>query len=159
MIIVLFPSITWPAVAQEHSGVPRVVDGNTIIIDFRYIRLHGIEAPDAEQLCGINGKNWRCGWEATNALARIVGKHWVTCHEIHLNKRGVIDANCFAGNILNINGWMVRNGWATARNQTDKRFRQLETLARQEKIGIWRTKYKNNEHLRSSTFKSNLQLR
>ena len=157
--IFLFTGITSPALPQEYSGVPRIIDGNTLIIDFNRIRLHGIEAPNAEQLCQIKGKNWRCGWEATNALARIIGRHWVTCKEIGFNRGDIVDATCLAGDILDINAWMVRNGWATARNRTDGRLQKLEALARQDQIGIWRIKYKNNEHLRSSNFESNLMLR
>ena len=159
VIVILIVSLAWPAAAQEHSGVPRVVDGNTIIINFQNIRLYGIEAPNAEQLCEIDGESWLCGWEATNALAHIVGRHWVSCRQNHLNEGGVVDATCFAGNVLNVNAWMVRNGWATAQNQTNTRFLQLEILARQEQIGIWRTKYKNTEHLRHSINESTIQVR
>jgi len=159
VVVILVVSLAWPAVAQEHSGIPRVVDGNTIIINFQIIRLHGIEAPNAEQLCEIDGESWLCGWEATNALAHIVGRHWVSCRQNRLNEGGVVGATCFAGNVLNINAWMVRNGWATAQNQTNTRFLQLEILARQEQIGIWRTKYKNTEHLRHSINESTIQVR
>ena len=159
VVVIFVVSLAWPAVAQEHSGIPRVVDGNTIIIDFKSIRLHGIEAPNAEQLCEIDGENWLCGWEATNALAHIVGRHWVSCRQNRLNEGGIVDATCFAGNVLNINACMVRNGWATAQNQTNTPFLQLETLARQEQIGIWRTKYKNTEHLRHSINDSTIQAR
>ena len=159
VVVILVVSLAWPAVAQEHSGIPRVVDGNTIIINFQIIRLHGIEAPNAEQLCEIDGESWLCGWEATNALAHIMGRHWVSCRQNRLNEGGVVDATCFAGNVLNINAWMVRNGWATAQNQTNTRFLQLEILARQEQIGIWRTKYKNTEHLRHSINESTIQVR
>ena len=159
IIVLLIVSLAWPAAAQEHSGIPRVVDGNTIIINFQNIRLHGIEAPDAEQLCEIDGKSWLCGWEATNALAHIVGRHWVSCRQNGLNEGDVVDAICFAGNVLNINAWMVRNGWATAQNDTDTRFLQLEKLAQEEQIGIWRTKYKNTEHLRHSINESTSQVR
>ena len=159
VVVILVVSLAWPAVAQEHSGIPRVVDGNTIIINFLNIRLHGIEAPNAEQLCEIDGESWLCGWEATNALAHIVGRHWVSCRQNRLNEGDVVGATCFAGNVLNINAWMVRNGWATAQNQTNTRFLQLEILARQEQIGIWRTKYKNTEHLRHSINESTIQVR
>ena len=159
VVVFLVVSLALPAAAQEHSGIPRVVDGNTMIINFQNIRLHGIEAPNAEQLCEIDGESWLCGWEATNALAHIVGRHWVSCRQNRLNEGGVVDAICFAGNVLNINAWMVRNGWATAQNQTNTRLLQLEILARQEQIGIWRTKYKNTEHLRHSINESTIQVR
>ena len=159
IIVLLIVSLAWPAAAHEDSGIPRVVDGNTIIINFQNIRLHGIEAPNAGQLCEIDGKSWLCGWEATNALAHIVGRHWVSCRQNGLNEGDVVDAICFAGNVLNINAWMVRNGWATAQNDTDTRFLQLEKLAQEEQIGIWRTKYKNTEHLRHSINDSTIQAR
>ena len=159
VIVILIVRLAWPAAAQEHSGVPRVVDGNTLIINFQIIRLHGIEAPNAKQLCKIDGESWLCGWEATNALAHIVGRHWVSCRQNRLNEGGVVGATCFAGNVLNINAWMVRNGWATAQKQTNTRFLQLEIIARQEQIGIWRTKYKNTEHLRHSINESTIQVR
>ena len=159
VIIILNLSLAWPAAAQEHSGIPRVVDGNTIIINFQKIRLHGIEAPNAEQLCEIDGKSWLCGWEATNALAHIVGRHWVSCRQKRLNEGKIVDATCFAGDVLNINAWMVRNGWATAQSQTNTRFLQLEKLAQQEQIGIWRTKYKNTEYLRQSINENTIHAR
>ena len=159
VVVILVVSLAWPATAQEHSGIPRVVDANTIIINFQKIRLHGIEAPNAEQLCEIDGESWLCGWEATNALAHIVGRHWVSCRQVRLNEGYVVDATCFAGNVLHINAWMVRNGWATAQDETNTRFLQLEILARQEQIGISRTKYKNTEHLRHSINDSTIQAR
>ena len=127
----------WPAVAQDYSGVPHVVDGNTIIINYQRIRLHGIKAPDAGQTCGLDDKILLCGREATNALANIVGRHWVTCRKHRLTEFGNVDATCFAGEVLNLNAWMVRNGWATAQNQSNPELLQLETLARQERMGIW----------------------
>jgi len=148
-----------PVIAEEFSGVPRVIDGNTIIINFQHIHLYGIKAPHVGQLCEIDGSTWRCGWEATNALAHIVGRHWVTCKRMGSFKKEVIDATCLAGDILNINAWMVRNGWATARHQSDSQLRKLEALAQQEQIGIWRTKYENSEHLNRSNNKKAVQLR
>ena len=157
-IIILISTIK-PVAAQEYTGVPRVIDGNTIIINFQYFHLHGIEAPHVEQLCEIDGSTWRCGWEASNALAHIVGRHWVTCQKIGSNKQEIIDATCLAGDILNLNAWMVRNGWATARRQANNQLKRLEALARQEQIGIWRTKYENTEHLGRSENEKAVHLR
>ena len=55
------------------TGIPRIIDGDTIRIGNTRIRLHGSDAPEARQTCTVGGKEWRCGQEATNALARIVG--------------------------------------------------------------------------------------
>ena len=45
VVVILVVSLAWPAVAQEHSGIPRVVDGNTIIINFQNIRLRHYPSP------------------------------------------------------------------------------------------------------------------
>ena len=33
------------------------------------IRLHGIDAPEAKQLCQVKGEAWRCGEAATETLS------------------------------------------------------------------------------------------
>ena len=83
----------------------------------------------------------------------------MTCQEIGSSKKEVIDATCLAGNILNINALMVRNGWATARHQSNTQLKRLEALARQEKIGIWRVRYDNTEHLDRYKIEDAVQLR
>jgi endonuclease YncB( thermonuclease family) len=53
------------------SGVPRIIDGDTIRIGNTRIRLHGIDAPEARQTCTIaDGTEWRCGQEATNGIGQ-----------------------------------------------------------------------------------------
>ena len=95
------------------TGIPKITDGDTIRIGGTRIRLHGIDAPEAKQTCTADGKKWRCGWEATNALANVVGKHWVTCSKRDVDRYGRVVALCRAGPI-NLNAWMVGNGWAVA---------------------------------------------
>jgi len=137
LTIILTIVLLGPAIAQEKSGVPQVIDGNTIIIDYQRIFLQGIKAPKAKQTCNLNGKIWLCGWEAANALSNIVGHHWITCISHGLLKDGDISATCFAGNELNLNEWMVRNGWAEAKNPANTTLFNLENKARRERKGIW----------------------
>jgi endonuclease YncB( thermonuclease family) len=40
-----------PAFAGEVSGVPRIVDGDTIEIGQVKVRLSGIDAPETDQIC------------------------------------------------------------------------------------------------------------
>ena len=37
--------------AAERSGIPRVVDGDTLTIGATKIRLQGIDAPETDQVC------------------------------------------------------------------------------------------------------------
>jgi endonuclease YncB( thermonuclease family) len=63
------------------SGKPQIIDGDTIDIGGQRIRLHGMAAPESVQACEANGKSWRCGQDATRALANIIGRTWVTRQE------------------------------------------------------------------------------
>ena len=93
------------------SGVPRIIDGDTIRIGNTRIRLHGIDAPEARQTCTIaDGTEWRCGQEATNALVRIVGERQVSCSQRDTDRYGRIVAVCRAGSVDLTPGWLARAG-------------------------------------------------
>jgi endonuclease YncB( thermonuclease family) len=68
--IFLSPSL---ANAQDLVGRASVIDGDTIEIHGQRIRLHGIDAPESRQLCEKNGQEYRCGQQASLALADMVG--------------------------------------------------------------------------------------
>jgi endonuclease YncB( thermonuclease family) len=70
----------WPTQAAEFSGVPRVVDGDTLAIGETKIRLEGIDAPETDQIClNENGVRWTCGIDARNQLAARVAGREVKC--------------------------------------------------------------------------------
>ena len=52
-----------PALADV-TGVVSVINGDTIGVHGRRIRLHGIDAPESRQLCRRDGKPWQCGKDA-----------------------------------------------------------------------------------------------
>ena len=57
-----------PAQAADISGVPRVADGDTLVVRDIKIRLEGIDAPETDQIClDRNAKKWRCGYVITSA--------------------------------------------------------------------------------------------
>jgi endonuclease YncB( thermonuclease family) len=118
-------------------GIPKITDGDTIRIGNIRIRLHGIDAPEFKQTCTSRDKEWRCGWEATNALANIVGKHWVTCSKRDVDRYRRVVAVCRAGPI-DLNAWMVRNGWAVAYRKYSMDYVRDELYAKAAKKGIWR---------------------
>ena len=47
-----------------------MTDGDTVRLAGERVRLHGIDAPESKQTCVAGGRRWRCGSEATRALAR-----------------------------------------------------------------------------------------
>jgi endonuclease YncB( thermonuclease family) len=70
-----------PASTQEElAGVASVTDGDTIEIHGQRIRPHGIDAPENSQLCvRPTGEHWRCGEQASFALADLIGRSIVSC--------------------------------------------------------------------------------
>jgi len=124
------------------TGIPKVTDGDSIRIGNTRVRLFGIDAPEANQNCTFRGIEWLCGWEATNALANIVGKHWVTCIQRDIDRYGRVVAVCTTGPI-DLSAWMVVNGWARAYRRYSADYVKDEEKAQNAKRGIWRGDFVN----------------
>jgi endonuclease YncB( thermonuclease family) len=57
------------AQAEEISGVPRVIDGDTLAIGSIKVRLEGIDAPETDQVCfNAKGAHRTCGIDARDQL-------------------------------------------------------------------------------------------
>ena len=121
-------------------GVASVIDGDTIEIHGQRIRLHGIDAPEASQLCELGGKPWRCGQASANALAEYIGGRTVTCEPRARDRYGRLVAACSVGG-ASISAWMVREGWAVAYRRYSQDFVADEAAARAAKRGIWRSAF------------------
>jgi endonuclease YncB( thermonuclease family) len=141
LVIVLSAVFVWvsPAFADV-SGKPRIIDGDTIDIAGQRIRLHGMDAPEAGQVCEAEGKYWRCGQEATWALANIIGRTWVTCMERDKDRYGRIVAVCKVGGPrgLDVGSRMVAEGWALAYRKYSKDYVGAEDAAKEASTGLWR---------------------
>ena len=122
------------------TGVPKIIDGDTIRIGNTRIRLHGIDAPEAKQTCTVGGKEWRCGWESTNALVGIIGENWVSCSQRDVDRYGRIVAVCRVGHI-NLNAWMVAKGWAIAYRRFSVDYVRDEGEAKKAGKGMWRGEF------------------
>jgi endonuclease YncB( thermonuclease family) len=133
-----FAAISSASTTQEGlTGVASVVDGDTIEIHGRRIRLHGIDAPESSQLCvRPTGERWRCGQQASVALADRIERATVSCQPRDRDRYDRIVAICFKGN-EDLNRWMVASGWAVAFRRYSKDYVADEDVARRSRANIW----------------------
>jgi endonuclease YncB( thermonuclease family) len=120
------------------EGRASVIDGDTLDIHGIRIRLHGVDAPEAAQMCSDAGNRpVRCGTLAARALADKIGTAPLSCTPLDRDQYGRTVARCLSGG-ENINAWLVENGWAVAYRAYSRDYVGQEDAARQAKRGIWK---------------------
>ena len=136
--------------AGDIVGRATVTDGDTIRIHEHRIRLHGIDAPESGQTCqDAAGRDYRCGQKATLALSEKIGQQSVSCDERDVDRYGRIVAVCFAGGV-DLNGWLVQQGWAIAYTRYSRDYVGVEAEARAGRRGLWAGQFTRPEDWRRS---------
>ena len=132
--------------ASEIIGIPKVVDGDTIHIKSYKIRLEGIDAPEMKQKCKkpflqimfFNfQKDYDCGLISKKKLIQKIGNKPVKCILLGKDRYKRYLAKCLKDS-LDLNRWMVRNGYAVAYRKYSKLYILDENFAKQEKLGLWK---------------------
>lgn len=131
-----------PATAQNIiMGQATVIDGDTIEIHGQRIRLDGIDAPESNQRCYIDGKPYRCGQEAAFALADFIGRRTVKCEETSRDRYRRIVARCTVDG-TSLASWMVMGGHALDWPRYSKgAFAKAQEAAKRDRAGIWRGQF------------------
>ena len=119
------------------TGSARVIDGDTLDVGGVRIRLHGIDAPESGQSCRAGGNRWSCGREATRALAGRIGGRPIACQERDRDRYERVVAVSRASG-MDLNAWMVAEGWAFAYRRYSKAYDGEESAARAARRGVWR---------------------
>lgn len=127
-----------PAAAEETLiGRARVVDGDTLEIEGRHIRLHGIDALESRQSCRtFAGEEWPCGQQAALRLATYIGDAPIRCEARGRDRNRRTIAVCWRGS-QDLGGWLVANGWALAFRRYSQDYVADEDRARDARQGIW----------------------
>lgn len=129
---------------QEHmtpvtpvAGPARVIDGDTLVIGERSIRLLGIDAPERDQTCqDAAGQTWHCGRDARLGLATRVARQQVSCHVAGRDSYGRDLARCATGG-TDLAEWLVREGWAIPAGDEGGRYSATGREAEASRTGIW----------------------
>lgn len=125
------------AAAPGLVGVGSVIDGDTLEIHDRRVRLVGIDAPESSQLCtDAAGRPYRCGQVAALALADRIGRQTVACAVSGEDRYGRALGSCEAGGV-DLNRWLVREGLAVAYRRYATTYVPEEEGARAAGRGLW----------------------
>ena len=126
-------------VEQDWRAAPaevRVVDGDTLRLSDRIVRLRGLDAPPRGEACrDAGGRDFDCGAGSAEALSRLVAGRGVACRVRGRDGFGRGLGRCsVAGEGLELNGALVSAGWARAE---EPELRGLEEAARAGGRGLW----------------------
>jgi endonuclease YncB( thermonuclease family) len=118
-------------------GQAWIVDGDSIRLAGRSIRLDGIDAPEWDQTClDAAGHTWRCGQAASRALRERIRGQTVSCRPRALDRYGRTIAQCALADGSDLNAWMVREGFAIASGFSGT-YAAEQAEAKAAKRGIW----------------------
>ena len=123
----------------------KVVDGDSLEMGERRIRINGIDAPEYNQPCwDKDNVQYDCGAEATAFMKSLVAKGEVRCEFVHrdIYKREL--SVCYVGD-LEINREMVRQGWAVSYDFGGPGYPEEEKEAKAAKRGIWQGRFMKPE--------------
>jgi endonuclease YncB( thermonuclease family) len=141
-LLIAFAALALASAAHGETvaGLARVIDGDTINIDGRSIRLFGIDAPEADQTCILDGKRWACGTASTDELSGVIGDQPVECVGDESDTYGRLLAVCQAGR-YNLNRTMVQYGWAVAFRRYSDAYVDDEIRAKGRNQGLWKSTF------------------
>ena len=140
LILTSLVFITNFANSKTILGKAKIIDGDTIHIKSNKIRLHGIDAPETKQTCKIDNQDWYCGKQSTKELKNLIKNQKVECNVNDVDRYNRYVAICYV-NEININKWMVKNGWAIAYRYYSKDYIVEEKYADDNKLGIWKSEF------------------
>lgn len=136
LISLMFLTIFVVSDVQAITGIPTVIDGDTIEIHKQRIRLNGVDAFESSQKCELNQKIYLCGNRSANYLSDLIAGRTVSCKISGKDRYRRLLGVCFTGT-TNLNREMVRAGWALAFVRYSKEYIRDEYQARLEANGAW----------------------
>ena len=144
--------------SDEVIGKAIVVDGDTLKINKKKIRLFGIDAPEIKQICKKNyfsflyfkfQKNYKCGLVSQQKLKILIKGNNIKCISNGKDKYKRFLSICFVKK-KDINAWLVKSGYAIAYKKYSKKYISDEKYARRNKLGLWSGSFQEPEKWRKN---------
>ena len=148
LILIITFFLTQTLNGSEIYGIPKIIDGDTVHINNKKIRFEGIDAPEIKQQCKKNflqisifigfqfSKNYSCGVTSRTKLINKIDNSKIKCITSSQDRYKRYLATCYK-NKINLNKWMVRNGYAVAYKKYSKEYIRDEEFAKENKRGMW----------------------
>jgi endonuclease YncB( thermonuclease family) len=128
LLAILVPRWAAPAL----TGGAIAIDGDSLRLNDRELRLAGIDAPELHQKCERNGQAYPCGREALSALVVKLRQGQLSCRVIDVDRYGRDVAQCTLDG-RDLNADLVREGVALAYGH----YEAQEAEARSARRGLW----------------------
>lgn len=117
-------------------GTAEALDGDTLAFGPVRVRLHGVDAPEGDQTCRLEGEEWDCAGAATERLAALVEGREIECLVRDVDRYGRLVAACYAGG-ADVGEALVRDGLAWAYRHYSLDYVAAERAAKAARRGIW----------------------
>jgi endonuclease YncB( thermonuclease family) len=131
---------------ERIAGNAFAIDGDTLVVDGRRVRLRGLDAPELDQTCHRGAISYRCGEEARAALRALVERETVTCMTSGRDRFERALGTCSVRG-QDIGAAMVRRGLAVS----SRDYAEEEREARDAKRGIWAGPFESPQAWRRRT--------
>ncbi|MBE9605866.1 thermonuclease family protein [Acetobacteraceae bacterium H6797] len=123
----------WSAPAAD----VRVVDGETLRLGDRVVRLYGVNVPARGEKCADStGRGFDCGAAAAERLSMLIQNRALNCLVHGRDAFGRALGVCQAGEVA-LNGGLVAAGWALAEEGGQAGLLLVEKQARDAGKGLW----------------------
>lgn len=138
LLVAIATAAPGPSADLAISGPATVIDGDTIVVQGKHIRLFGIDAPESNQRCtGADRLPYNCGGLATSVLEEEIGGAVVNCFVIDVDQYRRLVGVC-AANGHDLGEQMVRLGYAIDYVFfSGGRYGEAQEEARAAKRGMW----------------------
>lgn len=118
-------------------GTARVVNADTLLIQGKYLKLFGVDAPEANQTCANKqGRSYPCGKEAALWLRNWVSNYEVDCRILKQDSKGNMIGTCALGE-YDIGAALINAGWVVVTPDAYNIYGPYEEQAQINRRGLW----------------------
>lgn len=136
------------AASPTVQGRASVIDGDTLDLHGRRVRLWGVDAPESRQFCETDAGAERCGQIAANRLDAYLANRPIDCFEQDVDRYGRMVARCEVDG-EDLGAWLVREGLALRYERyAGLAYLMEEVAARRARRGVWRGEFQTPEDWR-----------